>query len=30
MEAQARQLLPLSRAEKREVAGALDRLIDVL
>lgn len=29
MDAQARQLMPLSRAEKREVVGALDRLIDV-
>ena len=30
MEAQVRQLVPLSRAEKREVVAALDRLIAVL
>ena len=30
MEAQAHQLMPLSRAEKKEVVEALDRLIGVL
>lgn len=30
MEAQSRQLMALSREDKREVVAALDRLIDVL